>query len=108
MEYCNFMLVDKDDGDGDVELLAWQMSLHMFFMCHNHCHACPSISRTRQWLRDECYCVCGGGVGVGGDSRQLLSPNPTTVLVVLLLGLRLLLGCDNMLQKKEQMGESSY
>ena len=40
----------------------------------------------------------GGGVGGGGDgcgSKQLLSLNPTAVLVVLLLGLWLLLGCDN-------------
>ena len=34
------------------------------------------------------------GVGVDG-SQQLLSLNPTTVIVVLLLGLWLLLGCDN-------------
>ena len=33
--------------------------------------------------------VCGGG------SQRLLSLNPTTVMVVLLLGLLLLLGCDN-------------
>ena len=33
----------------------------------------------------------GGG---GGCSQRLLSLNPTTVMVVLLLGLRLLLGCD--------------
>ena len=32
---------------------------------------------------------------VGGGSQQLLSLIPTTVLVVLLLGLWLLLGCDN-------------
>ena len=36
----------------------------------------------------------GGGDGDGG-SQQLLSLNPTTVMVVLLLGLWLLLGCDN-------------
>ena len=29
-------------------------------------------------------------------SQRLLSLNPTTVMVVLLLGLLLLLGCDNM------------
>ena len=34
----------------------------------------------------------GGG---GGCSQRLLSLNPTTVMVVLLLGLWLLLGCDN-------------
>ena len=34
-------------------------------------------------------------VVVGGGSQRLISPNPTTVFVVLLLGLRLLLGCDN-------------
>ena len=36
-------------------------------------------------------------VGVGGwwYSQRLLSLNPTTVMVVLLLGLWLLLGCDN-------------
>ena len=38
-------------------------------------------------------------VGVGGGgwwySQRLLSLNPTTVMVVLLLGLWLLLGCDN-------------
>ena len=34
-------------------------------------------------------------VGGGGCSQQLLCLNPTTVLVVLLLGLWLLLGCDN-------------
>ena len=33
----------------------------------------------------------GGG---GGGSQRLLSLNPTTVMVVLLLGLWLLLGCD--------------
>ena len=38
----------------------------------------------------------GGGCGVG-CSRRLLSPNPTTVLVFLLLGLWLLLGCDNII-----------
>ena len=32
---------------------------------------------------------------VGGGSQRLLSLNPTTVLVVLVLGLWLLLGCDN-------------
>ena len=31
----------------------------------------------------------------GGGSQRLLSLNPTTVMVVLLLGLWLLLGCDN-------------
>ena len=31
---------------------------------------------------------------VGGGSQRLLSLNPTTVMVVLLLGLWLLLGCD--------------
>ena len=36
--------------------------------------------------------VVGGG---GGGSQRLLSLNPTTVIVVLLLGLWLLLGCDN-------------
>ena len=36
--------------------------------------------------------VGGGG---GGGSQQLLSLNPTTVNVVLFLGLWLLLGCDN-------------
>ena len=35
----------------------------------------------------------------GGGSQRLLSLNPTTVLVVLLLGLWLLLGCDNILQR---------
>ena len=34
-------------------------------------------------------------MGGGGGSQRLLSLNPTTVLVVLLLGLWLLLGCDN-------------
>ena len=34
-------------------------------------------------------------VVVVGGSQRLLSLNPTTVLVVLLLGLWLLLGCDN-------------
>jgi len=38
--------------------------------------------------------VVGGGWWVGG-SQRLLSLNPTTVIVVLLLGLWLLLGCDN-------------
>ena len=32
---------------------------------------------------------------VVGGSQRLLSLNPTTVMVVLLLGLWLLLGCDN-------------
>ena len=32
---------------------------------------------------------------VGGGSQRLLCLNPTTVMVVLLLGLWLLLGCDN-------------
>ena len=32
---------------------------------------------------------------VGGGSERLLSPNPTTVMVVLFLVLWLLLGCDN-------------
>ena len=34
---------------------------------------------------------------VGGGSQRLLCLNPTTVMVVLLLGLWLLLGCDNIL-----------
>ena len=34
-------------------------------------------------------------VVVGGGSQRLLCLNPTTVMVVLLLGLWLLLGCDN-------------
>ena len=33
---------------------------------------------------------------MGGGSQRLLSLNPTKVMVVLLLGLWLLLGCDNM------------
>ena len=37
------------------------------------------------------FVVCGGG----GGSQRLPNPNPTTVLAVLLLGLWLLLGCDN-------------
>ena len=32
---------------------------------------------------------------VVGGSKRLFSPNPTTVMVVLLLGFLLLLGCDN-------------
>ena len=36
-----------------------------------------------------------GGGGGGGGSQRLLSLIPTTVMVVLLLGLGLLLGCDN-------------
>ena len=39
--------------------------------------------------------VGGGGGGGGGGSQRLLCLNPTTVMVVLLLGLWLLLGCDN-------------
>ena len=35
------------------------------------------------------------GGGGGGGSQRLLCLNPTTVMVVLLLGLWLLLGCDN-------------
>ena len=34
-------------------------------------------------------------MGGGGCSQRLLSLNPTTVMVVLLLGLWLLMGCDN-------------
>ena len=34
-------------------------------------------------------------MGGGGGSQRLLCLNPTTVMVVLLLGLWLLLGCDN-------------
>ena len=37
----------------------------------------------------------GPTLWVGGGSQRLLSPNRTKVLVVLLLGLWLLLGCDN-------------
>ena len=37
----------------------------------------------------------GGGGGGGGGSQRLLCLNPTTIMVVLLLGLWLLLGCDN-------------
>ena len=33
--------------------------------------------------------------GGGGGSKRLFSLNPSTVMVVLLLGLWLLLGCDN-------------
>ena len=40
--------------------------------------------------------MAGGG---GGGSQQLLCLNPTTVMVVLLLGLGLLLGCDNIEHK---------
>ena len=36
--------------------------------------------------------VVGGG---GGGSQRLLSLNPTTIMVVLLLELWMLLGCDN-------------
>ena len=36
---------------------------------------------------------------VVGGSQRLLSLNPTTVMVVLLLGLWLLLGCDNMITR---------
>ena len=39
--------------------------------------------------------MVGGGGGGGWYSQQLLCLNPTTVMVVLLLGLWLLLGCDN-------------
>ena len=38
-------------------------------------------------------------VMVGGGSQQLLSLDPTTFLVVLLLGLWLLFGCDNKIEK---------
>ena len=42
------------------------------------------------------WCGCGcGWVGGWWYSQRLLSLNPTTVMVVLLLGLWLLLGCDN-------------
>ena len=34
-------------------------------------------------------------VVLGVGSQRLISPNPITALAVLLLGLRLLLGCDN-------------
>ena len=44
--------------------------------------------------------VGGGGWWVGsGGSQQILSLNPTTVLVDLLLGLWLLLDCDNILRE---------
>ena len=36
-------------------------------------------------------------VGSGGGSQRLLCLNPTTVMVVLFLGLWLFLGCDNIL-----------
>ena len=42
---------------------------------------------------------------MGGGSQRLLCLNPTTVMVVLLLGLWLLLGCDNkakVLNRKSQ------
>ena len=44
------------------------------------------------------FSLCGGG-WVVVVSQQLLSLNPTTVMVVLLLGLWLLLGCDNIRPK---------
>ena len=50
--------------------------------------------------------VVGVGVGVGG-SQRLLSLNPTTVMVVLLLGLWLLLGCDNYLCVHQNILNSS-
>ena len=46
--------------------------------------------------------VGGGGGGGGGCSQRLLSLNPTTVMVVLLLGLWLLLGCDNSYNKLDR------
>ena len=42
----------------------------------------------------EFVLVVGGGDG-GGYFQRILCLNPTTVLVVLLLGSWLLLGCDN-------------
>ena len=47
----------------------------------------PSVSYSVVW------------VGVGCGSQQLLSLKPTTVLVVLLLGLWLLLRCDKNIKK---------
>ena len=43
----------------------------------------------------------GGWAVVCGGFQGLVSPNPTAVLVALLLGLWLLLGCDN---TKEKLG----
>ena len=43
---------------------------------------------------------------VGGCSQRLLCLNPTTVMVVLLLGLWLLLGCDNIdCNKRQHQGQ---
>ena len=46
-------------------------------------------------------------VGSGGGSQRLINLNPTTVIVVLLLGLWLLLGCDNY-DIQALAGESEY
>ena len=43
---------------------------------------------------------------VVGGSQRLLSLNPTTVIVVLLLGLWLLLGCDKKAKDKKQKGKT--
>ena len=40
-------------------------------------------------------------VGVGDGTQRLLRLNPTTVMVVLLLVLWLLLGCDNKLRNND-------
>ena len=45
---------------------------------------------------------------VVGGSQRLLSLNPTTVIVVLLMGLWLLLGCDNKLQIDWQQGSLGF
>ena len=43
-------------------------------------------------------------MGGGGGSQRLLSFNPTKVMVVLLLGLWLLLGCENNLSHNNLTG----
>ena len=52
----------------------------------------------------------GGGLWVGGSggSQRLLSLNPTTVTVVLLLGLWLLLGCDKTVKNVKHLVKITF
>ena len=71
-------------GRGRVQKLFWGL----FIMTNNFCFQNNALFLPYQVVLSS----CGGG---GGCSHRLLCLDPTTLMVVLTLGLWMLLGCDN-------------
>ena len=77
-------------GRGTVQKLFWS---HLI-QTNNFCFQSIALFLLYHVVLSSCGGYVVGG-GSGGGSQRLLCLNPTTVMVVLMLGLWLLLGCDN-------------